>query len=141
MKSVICFLATGLGVGNLRPAPGTWGSLLALIIAYFYPSSMSLIIVTSILGVYICQKAEEYIGEHDSPRIVWDEIVGIFISVYHVSGVYLILAFLLFRFFDITKIYPIGKLQELPGGWGIMVDDILAGVLARAVLFLIMYFI
>ncbi|SMB96290.1 phosphatidylglycerophosphatase A [Desulfonispora thiosulfatigenes DSM 11270] len=141
MKKIIYLLATGLGTGNLKPAPGTWGSLLALIITYFLPSNLLSIVITAILGIYICQKAEEYLGEHDSPRIVWDEMVGIWIAAYHVSGVYLIYAFILFRIFDISKIYPIDKLQRLPGGLGIMMDDIVAGIFARIVLSLIMFVI
>lgn len=141
MDKIIYFLATGFGSGNLKPAPGTWGSLVGLIITYFLPSTLLSIAITAVLGVYICQKAEDYIKEHDSPRIVWDEMVGIWIATYHVTGVYLIAAFVLFRIFDITKIFPINKLQDLPGGLGIMADDILAGVFALGLVNLIMYFL
>lgn len=140
MDKIIYFLAIGFGSGNLKPAPGTWGSLVGLIIAYFLPSTLFSIAVTAVVGVYICQKAEDYLKEHDSPRIVWDEMVGIWIATYHVTGIYLIFAFILFRIFDITKIFPINKVQELPGGFGIMADDILAGIVALGFVNLIMYF-
>lgn len=138
MTKVIKLLATGFGIGNLKPAPGTWGTFLALILAFFIPVSWYFLLITSVLGIYICHRGEEILREHDSPRIVWDEMVGFWIAVYHLPTKYFFLAFLLFRFFDIVKPFPINNLQKLPGGLGIMIDDIIAGVFSRLILLVLL---
>jgi len=141
MKFVINFLATGFGFGNLKPAPGTWGSLIAVIIATIWTIPLEFIIFSIFLGIYICQKAEENLQEHDSPRIVFDEMVGIWLAVWNIPLVLFPLAFILFRIFDIKKFYPINRLQDFPGGIGIMLDDIAAGILARIIIALIIYLV
>jgi len=79
---------------------------------------------------------EKQTGKKDDQRIVIDEFVGMLITFYFVKPnfAYLIIGFILFRLYDIYKPYPIKKIQNLPSGWGIMLDDILAGVYARIVL-------
>lgn len=140
MNHIIKFLALGFGSGNLRPAPGTWGSLLALLIAIVWSIPLVLIILVAVLGIFICQRAERILEEHDSPRIVFDEMVGMWISVWHVPLMFFPLAFILFRLLDIKKFYPINILQQAPGGLGIMLDDLAAGILTRIIIALIIYF-
>lgn len=140
MQILISALATGLGSGYLKPAPGTWGSLLGLVIYYLYPIPLLGIIIATLLGIYICQRGEEILGEHDSPKIVWDEIVGIWIVLWGVPLSYYPLAFILFRLFDIKKFYFIDKLQKYPGGLGIMLDDLAAGLVARIIIGVLLYF-
>lgn len=140
MKTLLNILATGLGCGYLKPGPGTWGSLLALVIAYFWSIPLTFIIFTALIGIYICQKAEENLEEHDSPKIVFDEVVGMWLATWNIPLIFFPIAFILFRIFDIKKFYPINNLQKLPGGLGIMLDDIAAGIVARLIIGIIIYF-
>lgn len=132
MKTVYKILATGFGSGCSPVCPGTVGSITAAVIAWYFDISLTQIIFFSVLGVYICTKGEEILGKHDSPNIVFDEFCGLFIAVWEVDSFILYLAgFLFFRALDIIKPYPINRLQELPRGWGVMADDVAAGILAR----------
>lgn len=138
MRKAMVFLGRGLGSGLLKPAPGTWGSLLALVIGYIVHLPLWFIILAAFAGVYICDVAEKEIGIHDAPEIVFDEFVGMWIALWAIPVVLYPVAFILFRLFDITKIFPVNNLQNLPGGWGIMMDDVAAGIMARIVLGVIM---
>jgi phosphatidylglycerophosphatase A len=128
-------IATALGTGYAPLAPGTAGSLLALfLIYYFYPPSWILllsILLLFLLGVYCSGKLEIIHGE-DPSLVVVDEVVGMAISLLFLPRNWLLflLAFLLFRFFDIVKPAPINSSQKLRAGWGIMIDDVLAGIYA-----------
>lgn len=86
--------------------------------------------IAGLLGVYICDSGEKQLGIHDAPEIVFDEWIGMWITMWAVPLVLTPVAFLLFRFFDISKLGPIGKIQDLPGGLGIMADDVLADIAA-----------
>ena len=127
------FAATFFYLGKLPFAPGSWGSLGALALWLFLPLSyavhLAVILILFILGVYASNKVAEDMDDHDPSEVVIDEAVGMGISLFmlpHSLGLY-ILAFILFRFFDILKPSFIYRLQNLPGGWGIMLDDVLAG--------------
>lgn len=132
-RNFVIILATGGGLGYSPKAPGTVGSILGVVLAYYYTGPWWLLIPLTLLGVIVSSKAEEYF-EHDSPRIVIDEIIGMLIAGFWVDPALLPLAFLLFRLFDIAKPWLIGKAQSLPSGWGVMVDDILAGIFTRVLL-------
>ncbi len=139
------FLALGFGAGLLRPAPGTWGTLVAvplyLLLSLFSP--MIYLIVTllvCVVGVWICGRCAEDIGVHDHGAIVWDEIAGFLVTMAFVESTWwnILLGFALFRFFDIVKPWPIGWVdRHVDGGFGIMIDDIIAGVFALIVLSLL----
>ncbi|GAA6137601.1 phosphatidylglycerophosphatase A [Arenicella sp. 4NH20-0111] len=142
------FLALGFGTGLLTPAPGTWGTLSAvplflLIINFTDTSSVyyiGILIITFLMGIYLCGKAADDVGVHDHGAIVWDEIVGFLITMtfFEPSLINIILGFCLFRFFDIVKPWPIKVLDKrVHGGFGIMIDDVLAGVFAWAGLYLL----
>ena len=132
MNKLIKFLATGFGSGYSPCLPGTAGSLVAALFVYFYKLDLWHILILILLGIYICNKAELLFKKHDSPHIVFDEFCGIFIATWKLTTpLSFVTAFILFRFFDMTKPYPINKLQVLPGGLGIMADDIAAGLIAR----------
>lgn len=148
LKNPIHFLAVGFGSGLIKPAPGTWGSLVGLLLAIFLwnltASPLFFIVLSSIsfiLGCYICEKTSQDLGMHDDGRIVWDEIVAIFclfICLPEYNWIYYILTFLFFRLFDIIKPYPIRYFdQQLKGGLGIMFDDILAAIYSLISLYLI----
>lgn len=140
-------LAVGFGSGLIHPAPGTWGSLAGTFIGVILLALLgtkTFLILTALcfaLGCYLCQKTADDMGVHDHGTIVWDEFVGIFIvlaSVPELSWQWILMAFVLFRFFDILKPYPIRYFDEkLKSGFGIMVDDVLAAIYAVIVVFVI----
>jgi len=142
-RSPAFWLSVGLGSGLMKPAPGTWGSLLALILGYvMITHGVSLeifaaaIIGISLLGTITINRIEKLSGVHDAPEIVIDEVAGMWIAMlplWHLGADYtlVILAFILFRIFDILKPWPIGWLdKQVTGGFGVMVDDIVAGIFA-----------
>lgn len=141
------YLSTCFGIGLIPFAPGTFGTLFALFIwliipdSIFYNSTSQSIyyenyiylaigaIILYFLGVYITKVGEEKLG-HDCPSIVFDELVGFMVSVLFLPKTLMIsiYAFTLFRVFDIGKPYPVKQIQILKHGWGIMTDDVLAGI-------------
>ena len=128
------FVATFFYLGKLPFAPGSWGSLGALLLWILLPVTfsvhLSVIVILFVLGVYSSNKMAKYLDDHDPPEVVIDEVVGMGISLFmlpHSLGLYL-LAFILFRIFDIFKPLFIYRIQNLSGGWGIMLDDVLAGL-------------
>lgn len=133
-------LALGFGSGLSPWAPGTAGSLAALplILALsLLPTAYYLAVVMAsvALGVWVCGATARAVGVHDHGAIVWDEIAGMFVAVIAlpINAWTLAAAFVLFRAFDILKPWPIRWLdQRVGGGWGIMLDDILAGIAALA---------
>ena len=135
-------LATGFGSGLSPKAPGTAGSLAAVPFCYLLglaslPLKATIIVVAFAIGVYACQKATDAIGIDDHGGIVWDEFVGMFITVACLPNTlaWLIAGFVVFRIFDIWKPWPIGPIDaKLKGGLGIMLDDVIAGVFALVVL-------
>ena len=133
------FAATFFYLGKLPFVPGTWGSLGALLLWLLLPVAfsihLSVIVILFVLGVYSSNKMAKYLDDHDPSEVVIDEVVGMGISLFmlpHSLGFYL-LAFILFRIFDIVKPWFIYRIQNLPGGWGIMLDDVLAGFFTLAI--------
>lgn len=133
------FLATFFGIGFIPFMPGTWGSLAALGVYLLLPAQLfsgsallwygAGLLLFSLLAVLISSRAEQTLG-HDAGAIVIDEVAGyllcvIFMPHNWLTGVY---AFALFRVFDIAKPWPVNVSQKLPKGWGVVVDDLLAGV-------------
>lgn len=148
LKNPIHFIALGFGSGLIKPAPGTWGTLMGLAVAIFLwqlTACQTLFIVLTLVGFisgcYICQKTSDDLGVHDDGRIVWDEMVAIFMIfaiLPEYSWLYYLLTFVVFRFFDILKPYPIRFFdQKLTSGLGIMFDDILAALYSILTLYLI----
>ena len=137
------FLALGFGSGLAPKMPGTFGTLAALplvVLLSHYASFSVFLVVTilvSIVGIWICGKTAEDMGVHDDSSIVWDEVAGMLITMIAVplSWQTLLAGFVLFRFFDILKPWPISYLDKhVHGGFGIMIDDVLAGIFALAIL-------
>lgn len=138
LRNPLHLLSLGFGSGLAPFAPGTFGTLAALPI-YLVMSSLPLLnylLVTSLafaIGVFLCGYTSRALGVHDHSGIVWDEIVGYMITMIAVpvEPVWMLAGFLLFRFFDIVKPWPIRWAdQKLTGGFGIMFDDVLAGIFA-----------
>lgn len=144
ISSPSLWLATWFGTGLLRPGPGTWGSLGALPVGWLIHSaagSVGLLAAAAILfypGVRAANGFMAASGEHDPGPVVVDEVVGqwLVLAVIPAPGIALYaLAFALFRLFDILKPWPVSWAdRRIAGGWGVMVDDVLAGVYAAAVL-------
>ena len=96
-----------------------------------------MLLVTSVMGIYICGQTARDLGVHDHGSIVWDEFVGFWITMFAapVGWVWVVVGFVLFRFFDIIKPWPISWIdKKITGGFGIMLDDVIAGVMAAVVL-------
>ncbi|WP_262691633.1 phosphatidylglycerophosphatase A family protein [Kordiimonas aestuarii] len=145
------WFVTGLGIGMLRPAPGTWGSLLGLLIgvvliqAGFGISGLIAGAITlTVFASLSINHIEKLTNIHDAPEIIIDEIAGQWLALIPAALIpkaYIIygLAFLLFRFFDILKPWPIGWLdKKVAGGFGVMVDDLIAGILAAISIWLLL---
>mgnify|MGYP003398302411 FL=1 len=161
LDRLVYWLGIGLGSGLPRRAPGTWGTVGGLIVAIpllslgFVPF-LIITILSCVIGNWICGRTSELMGGHDNPHIVWDEWAGMWLTLLPLSYmgiadgnfwqniaqsssvVAIIIAFILFRFFDIIKPPPIGWAdKKVAGGLGIMLDDIIAGIMAAAVLVII----
>ncbi len=137
MKALAKIVATGLYSGYFPIVPGTIGTIPAWIIAWFLLGQDQVLlivatVITCILSVWSAGKAEELFG-HDAKKIVIDEWAGMFISVLFLPyrlDVY-IAAFVFFRFYDVIKPYPADKCESAPGGWGVTLDDVFAGIYAN----------
>lgn len=141
---IIKILATGFGAGLSPVAPGTAGTLVGILIClacYFlsWPWRFLIVVAITAVSIYVAQQAEWLYGKTDDQRIVIDEIAGFQVTMLPVAitGLHLCLAFVLFRIFDIWKPFPLGRLQNLPGGWGVVADDLGAGVYGGLVLLLL----
>jgi phosphatidylglycerophosphatase A len=146
-------IATFFGAGLGKPGPGTWGSIAATLIwtavAFFaHPAPQTLLLLTLsgivlsvALGVPAATIAARESGRKDPGFVVIDEVAGVWIAllgaVYHPDWKHIVLALLLFRVFDIWKPVPVRNLEKLPEGWGIVFDDLAAGLYAWAVLVLL----
>lgn len=148
MKSfLVKLIATALGLGYSPIIPGTIGSLLGIVIFLALiqsglPPLVSIFIIIGLffLGVIISTKAEEIFHRKDSPKIVIDEVLGCLIYLYLVPFQiwYIIIGFIIYRILDIIKPFPAGKLEKLHGGWGIMADDVVAGVYTGGIIYIVL---
>ena len=149
LSNPIHFLALGFGSGLAPKAPGTFGTLAAvplflLVAPLSSPLYLLLLLLMSVAGIYICGKAAEDAGVPDHGAIVWDEFVGFWLTMWLVpfEWTWLIAGFLLFRLFDIVKPFPIGWIdKKVSGGFGVMIDDVVAGLYAWIILMLAGYFL
>jgi phosphatidylglycerophosphatase A len=147
MKNPVHFLALGFGSGLAPMMPGTFGSLAALPILFamsFVTLEVFIFITVAsfLVGIYLCGKTARDLNMHDHGSIVWDEVAGMMVTFIAVplNPLSLLLGFLLFRFFDILKPWPISVFdRRVHGGFGIMIDDIVAGAIACACLHGILY--
>jgi phosphatidylglycerophosphatase A len=154
----ILWLAEGFGSGRLRPGPGTWGSLVGCILTVPVLTlplwmAVSVTLAALLLAVPVCSRAEALLGKTDPGSVVLDEIIAIpltllplkagcllgvvssrDLTVLPTHGLWWLAAFALFRVLDIGKPGPIGALQHLPRGWGIVMDDVAAGLITGLLL-------
>jgi phosphatidylglycerophosphatase A len=133
-------VATALGVGYVPVAPGTCGSAVGLLLWFVLPSSLLIqgtaIVVIFVIGSWSGSVAERHFGRIDPAHVVVDEVAGMLVTLFlvPVGWIGALGAFLLFRIADIVKPFPANRLEQLPGGLGIMADDVMAGVYANLAL-------
>ena len=147
LDRIVLALATGLGTGLSPKAPGTVGSLLgpplvwgcALALPPLGLLAVAVVFIT--IGPAICTRASKLLGSHDPGSVVYDEIAAFWLVFapqlamgQELTWPILLAGFVLFRIFDITKLWPVSRLEKLPDGTGIMADDLAAGAMAGAVL-------
>ena len=142
---IATFFASCFYAGYFPVAPGTVGSLLAVVIYWIVPGSswINITLLSAVLfffGVWCSTIAEKEWG-HDNGKIIIDEFMGMFVSIIAIPKLtfLVIIAFLLFRVFDIVKPFPIQQSQNLNAGWGIMVDDLLAGIFTNILLRIVVW--
>jgi len=147
-RSLSIWIATGLGSGYFPVAPGTAGSAvgLALVIAFrqapLEPLRLAVCLTAFtgllfVLGVWSAGKAEKVFGRVDPGQVVIDEVAGqiiTFVATPRITWIGLIAGFILFRAFDIVKPFPARRAERFSGGWGIMLDDVVAGLYSLIVL-------
>lgn len=144
MNYFIIVLASGFGAGYSPIAPGTFGTLVAIPIYLVlsripFPIYELTLLTFFFLSSWISDRAQNYWGRKDHPRIVIDEILGFLVTMLWVpkTPLLIILGFFLFRFFDIVKPPPLRLAEKVKGGYGVVLDDVLAGVYANIVLQLV----
>ena len=144
-KNPVHLLSIGLGSGAAPYAPGTFGTLAAVPLYYFMqgmPLSWYLLIVLLffVIGIFLCGATARHLGVHDHSGIVWDEVVGYLLTMAAAphGWIWMLCGFGLFRLFDIVKPWPIRYVdRQVSGGFGIMLDDVLAALYAWVGLYLI----
>ena len=151
-KKISFHLATGFGSGFL-PAPGTAGSAVALLIWFLglqhlpFWGQLIIVLLSIVIGAPIIKQATTQLKEHDCKHIVWDEFIGMWLTLLFIPQdnhtIYApIIAFALFRFFDIIKPFPISWIdKKMQNQWGVILDDLLAAIFAGIILLLIINFV
>jgi phosphatidylglycerophosphatase A len=133
-------LATGLGVGFVPFAPGTFGTLLGLGLWLLLPASLAVQLVAVAfvfaIGAWSANATERHMNRTDPGPVVIDEVLGMWVTMLAMPGGWIApcLGFFLFRFFDVIKPYPADRLERLHGGLGVMADDAMAGLYANVTL-------
>ena len=127
-------VSTCLGLGFITEMPGTVASFAAVAAAMLFPINAALIILFSVLGGVSSWAYSKRIGVKDPPEVVIDEVVGMWVSLYGFGPRFFLPALGLFRILDIIKPFPVRNVEKLPAGFGIMADDVLAGLMANLIL-------
>ena len=148
MRDPVHFLAFGFGSGCSPWAPGTFGTVVAIPVYLLLNTTplwlyLFITLIMFLAGIWLCDITTRKLGVHDHKGIVWDEIVGYLITMIAApkGWIWIIIGFVLFRLFDILKPWPISVAdKQLKGGFGIMIDDVLAGFAAFVILHLIAYY-
>ncbi|OTQ36175.1 phosphatidylglycerophosphatase A family protein [Gilliamella apis] len=150
LTNPIHLLAVGLGSGMSPIMPGTMGSAMAIPLWLLFDGLQPylywvLIVVAFIFGCFLCQKTSDDTHTHDSGHIVWDEFVGMWITLFfipQISVLWIAIAFFAFRVFDMAKPWPIRWFDKrVPGGFGIMVDDVIAAIFSSLTVYALTFII
>ena len=159
LSNILHLAAVGFGSGLAPKAPGTFGTLAAVPLFYLLAllnieTYIAMLLVTSLAGFWFCHVTSEAMGVHDHKAIVWDEFVGYWITMlplllfypdiqntFDFPFIWVASGFALFRFFDVLKPFPISWLdKKVSGGFGIMIDDIVAGIFAAICLYFVIQY-
>ena len=148
-RKVAELIGTVFNIGKLPLAPGTWSSFFAVLVWYVFfrelnPINFLLInIILFFLGLISSEIIIKNSNDHDPSKIVIDEWVGQWISLLFLPITFInaVIGFILFRFFDISKLKPVSYMEKIQGGWGIMLDDVLAGLLTLIILYSVNYYL
>jgi phosphatidylglycerophosphatase A len=145
-QKIILFLVTGAGIGYFPRLPGTAATFMAIplslalnrLTCVSLPLAVGVLVLAVACAIRLSSKGADILGQKDPQIIVIDEIVGFLIANFISAPNYLtlVLGFILYRFFDVAKIFPIAKLERLPGGSGIVLDDVMAGLYTFAIVHL-----
>jgi len=146
----IHLLSLGFGSGLSPKMPGTMGTVVGVGLYLLLPMQyltdwkiyLGIIVFTFLIGIYLCGYTAKTLNVHDHPGIVWDEIVGYFITMFMVpkEWLWILIGFILFRIFDILKPWPISIADKrLKGGFGIMLDDVIAAIFALIIIQITLY--
>ena len=139
-EKIVKMLSTWFYVGNLPVAPGTAASAVGVVMAMICSSNVFFYIcvtlIVTILGFMVSGRMEEILDQKDPGCIVIDEVAGVMIAFFllPLTPVVIVTAFFLFRAFDMFKIYPVNKFEQLEGSTGVMMDDVIAGVYTNVVM-------
>lgn len=149
-RRAVLFCVSGAGAGYFPRLPGTIGTLVAVpfsiavnrIAGEQFPLAVGIVIVSVLGAIWLSSRGAEILSQKDPQIIVIDEIVGFMVGNFlaPLRWTTLVWSFLLFRFFDITKLFPINRFEQLPGGAGIVLDDVMAGCYTFFCLRLLLYF-
>jgi len=147
--NIVKFIATGFGFGYLRPFAGTWGTIPGTILCFLiFPLGIvyqfAMLGIVFITSIWASDRAEKLLGQ-DNKKIVIDEILGITVTMMFVPDPsdwrYYLIGFVIFRIFDVIKIEPAKSAEKLPSGWGVTMDDFVAGVYSLITLQLLAAFV
>ena len=149
MKLITECIVTVFYIGRLPIAPGTWASMAATFCWFIFFRNLDasilpiLISIIFFIGLYFTHRLLKTIESHDPSFIVIDEWVGqwVALSLLPVNVTNAIIGFVLFRFFDITKLGPVKYFEKMPGAWGVMTDDLVAGFISLAIILIFHSFI
>lgn len=148
MSIISNWIATVFRIGYLPLAPGTWCSIFAVLVWYYLFIEISIfniliiILIVSVLGVFASNHVIHDTGREDPSEVVIDELAGQWLALIglpHSIG-FAFVSFILFRILDIAKPFPIKQLESLPKGWGVMLDDVAAGLITCGIIHLYIYF-
>jgi phosphatidylglycerophosphatase A len=145
LRDPVHLLALGFGSGLAPVAPGTFGSIVGLLFGlavapFGFWFALTVTIVVTVAGIWICGESARKLGVHDHSAIVWDEVAGMMLTMLAAPATWwgIAVAFGLFRLFDIWKPWPIREIDHgMRGGLGIMLDDVMAALMAAVLLLLI----
>lgn len=140
-------LSLGFGSGLAPKMPGTIGTVVGVVLFVLLPVLdwkiyLGITVLAFIIGIMLCEYTAKALNVHDHPAIVWDEIVGYFITMFMVpkDGLWILAGFILFRIFDILKPWPISVAdKQVKGGFGIMLDDVIAALFSLIIIQIILY--
>jgi len=140
------FISSWALIGFLPPCPGTWATLEAVLIFWFFKdlsilNQLIIIAGISIIGIISSHFTSKILKQKDPDLVVIDEVAGVWLALVGKTFLWeFILGFIIFRAIDILKPFPIKKFEKLPGGLGIMIDDLIAGIFTNLILFVLFYF-